>query len=80
MIGPLTIMERYQKVQKYFKTKRQRKFGKKFVYEARQKVAEKRLRIKGRFVTRPQAYEMLSLDLETTYTTEQLQEMLEKHF
>jgi len=50
------------------------------VYEARQKVAEKRLRIKGRFVTRPQAYEMLGLDLQIKYTTEQLQEMLEKHF
>jgi hypothetical protein len=34
---------------------------KKFCYKCRKQVAEKRLRIKGRFVTREQAYEILGI-------------------
>jgi hypothetical protein len=52
MIGPLTQPERRAKVLKYFS----KKYGtkdktKKFHYSCRKKVADKRLRIKGRFVT-----------------------------
>lgn len=49
MIGPLTESARLQRVQRYFEKKRNMK--QRFVYRCRAQVAEKRLRIKGRFVT-----------------------------
>jgi len=52
MVGPLTLKQRQQKVLNYIIKKRQKTIGKKFTYECRKQVAEKRLRIKGRFVTK----------------------------
>lgn len=52
MIGPLTEQERMQKVLKYLNKKNNKSSMKKFCYKCRKQVAEKRLRIKGRFVTR----------------------------
>jgi hypothetical protein len=52
MIGPLTQEERRAKVLKYLEKKHGTKDKtKKFSYSCRKKVADKRLRIKGRFVT-----------------------------
>jgi hypothetical protein len=68
MIGPLTIKQRHEKIVKYMLKKRNKGHGKKFTYECRKQVAEKRLRIKGRFVTKNQAFEILGLkedDLRT---------------
>lgn len=52
MIGPLTIQERYSKIIKFIDKKHSNKIKQKFTYECRKQVAEKRLRIKGRFVTK----------------------------
>jgi len=52
MIGPLNVTQRYEKILKYILRKRMKGSGKKFTYECRKQVAEKRLRIKGRFVTK----------------------------
>ena len=52
MIGPLTIQERYQKIIKFIDKKHSNKIKHKFTYECRKQVAEKRLRIKGRFVSK----------------------------
>jgi hypothetical protein len=52
MIGSHTIGERLQKILKFFEKKSMKGQGKKFTYECRKQVAEKRLRIKGRFVTK----------------------------
>jgi hypothetical protein len=52
MIGPLTVSERLEKVLKYLQKKRMKSTMKKFCYKCRKQVAEKRLRIKGRFVTK----------------------------
>jgi hypothetical protein len=63
MIGPLTERERLQKVLRYFNKKRNMR--ERHIYSRRAQVAEKRLRIKGRFVTRPQAFEILGLANDT---------------
>jgi CCT motif len=52
MIGPLSEKDRMQKVLKYLHKKTNKSSMKKFCYKCRKQVAEKRLRIKGRFVTR----------------------------
>jgi len=52
MIGPLTEAQRIEKVLRYLEKKRNKSTMKKFCYKCRKQVAEKRLRIKGRFVTR----------------------------
>jgi hypothetical protein len=56
MIGPLTEEQRRQKVLNYLDKKRRKADMKKFSYTCRKQVAEKRLRIKGRFVTKEQAF------------------------
>lgn len=49
------------KVLRYLAKKHNRMNAKKFSYKCRQQVAEKRLRIKGRFVTKEQAFVILGL-------------------
>ena len=52
---------RFQKVQNYIKKKYSAKSNIKHSYKHRKEVAEKRLRIEGRFVTKQQAFEILGL-------------------
>ncbi|CAK63870.1 unnamed protein product (macronuclear) [Paramecium tetraurelia] len=56
----LKEMARKQKVKRYLEKKHNRTYEKKVHYHIRQKVAEERLRIKGRFVTWGQALKMLN--------------------
>ena len=60
-IGPISESERRRRVLNYLKKKYNKIFMKKFCYSCRKQVAEKRLRIKGRFVTKEQAFEILGL-------------------
>lgn len=61
MVGPITETDRRKRVLRYLRKKYNKAFSKKFCYSCRKQVAEKRLRIKGRFVTKEQAFEILGL-------------------
>lgn len=80
MIGPLTISERHQRILRFIHKKHNKTQAKKFTYECRKSVAEKRLRIKGRFVTKQQAFQILGLKEDDIQSNEALQRLLEQHY
>ena len=55
-LGPLTLSQRRAKVISYLSKKVNKANTRKHCYTCRKQVAEKRLRIKGRFVTKEQAF------------------------
>jgi hypothetical protein len=58
-IGPLTLEERRAKIDRYKRKKRS--FNKKVSYTCRKRVADQRMRVKGRFVKREEVLLMLGL-------------------
>lgn len=59
-IGNLSLNERKQKLDIYFEKKKKRKWNRRVEYDCRKKVAEKRLRFKGKFVTKEQAKALIT--------------------
>lgn len=55
-----------------------RKWRKKVSYDCRKKVADSRLRIKGKFVTREQVCQQLGISDIDVYTGDQIKELLER--
>jgi len=59
-IGTLTVAERKIKIEKYLEKRKKRSWSRRINYDCRKRVADSRLRIKGRFVTRDQAFVLLT--------------------
>jgi hypothetical protein len=57
-VGPLSAEERHHKVVRYIDKRARRVWTKKINYDCRKKVADHRLRIKGRFITKEQAHSL----------------------
>lgn len=51
-IGTLSIEERRLKVMNYLEKRKRRTFSKRIAYQCRKRVADNRIRVKGRFVTK----------------------------
>lgn len=83
-IGNLTVEERRIKVEKYLEKRKKRTWCKKINYDCRKRVADSRLRFKGRFVTKTQAFAML--EEEGIYpdpnkiTEQEIKDLLEQKF
>lgn len=60
-IGRLTMAERRRKIELYKKKRLTRNFKKKISYHCRKKVAEQRIRIKGRFIRKDEALKINAL-------------------
>ena len=64
-IGRLTPEERQEKIDRYKAKRNLRVWDKRINYNCRKRVADKRLRVKGRFVSKAEAY-MLANDIKDT--------------
>ncbi|OMJ70340.1 hypothetical protein SteCoe_31694 [Stentor coeruleus] len=64
IVGTLTLKQRKEKIAKYLEKRKKRNWHKKIYYDCRKKVADNRLRVKGRFVKREQAILKLGSDHE----------------
>jgi hypothetical protein len=83
-IGTLTLEERRAKIERYMEKRKRRTWNKRVNYDCRKKVADNRLRIKGRFVTKDQAFSMLaSIGIfpdPDKITSNEIKEILTKRF
>ena len=61
-VGTLSLAERKVKIERYLEKRRRRSFHKKVVYLCRKRVADTRLRVKGRFVAKGVAESLQGLE------------------
>lgn len=78
-VGTLDISERRKKIQRYLEKRQKRIWQKKISYDCRKKVADKRLRVKGRFVTREQAFDLIGITEENLAKNESLKALIESN-
>lgn len=70
---------RHDKLRRYLQKRNSRNWCRKVSYDCRKKVADSRLRIKGRFITRAQAEFILGEPL-INFTPDEIKLRLERHF
>ena len=75
-VGCLTLEERRLKILKYKEKRMKRTWSKKISYDCRKRVADNRLRVKGRFVTKDQAFELLGMTPQDLCDNESIKQLL----
>lgn len=80
MIGPLLETERRNRIRRFLAKKRKLIQKEKYQYECRKTVADKRLRIKGRFVKPEQAFKILGLSQADLLDNQTIQELLTQYY
>lgn len=70
---------RREKVERYLKKRKNRNWNKKISYKCRKEVADSRLRVKGRFITRQQANKLLGINT-TGMSIDLVRTLLESKF
>ena len=63
-VGTLSQSERKKKIMKYLEKRSRRNYAKKISYHCRKRVADQRIRVKGRFVSTKQAELLRGLENE----------------
>lgn len=79
LIGGLTSQERQAKINLYREKRKRRTYTKRVAYDCRKKVADQRIRIKGRFVTKQQALELLQI-ADDDFPTDRVKELLSEQW
>ena len=57
-VGTLSLEERKQKIYRYLEKKRRRNYAKRVGYVCRKRVADSRMRVKGRFISKSESESM----------------------
>lgn len=65
-VGLMSVDERQEKIKKYLEKRQRRNWGKRISYDCRKRVADGRLRFKGRFIAKPSQSDA-SLQSETEH-------------
>jgi CCT motif len=75
-IGTISAEERREKVRRFLEKRKRRIFKKRISYACRKRVADSRIRVKGRFVTKEQASVLVTIKKEPDVVSDNISESL----